>query len=133
MISAAVGDLEPRVSDASSSGEPARLGHLDPGKVRAQSVPAASSACRENGHITAAAPHVENVLPSWIRALASNRAVSRPSNSARAVPDAPFGTFLLKIAMVAGPCQSGEFCAPPPVRSAQQQTNPDPALYGCFR
>jgi hypothetical protein len=58
-----VGDLEPGISDASSSGEPARLGHLDPGQVRAQSVPAAGGARREDSRITAAAPNIENVLP----------------------------------------------------------------------
>ena len=42
---------------------PARLGDLDPGEVRAHSVPAAGGACREDGRITAAAPDVENVLP----------------------------------------------------------------------
>jgi hypothetical protein len=41
----------------------ARFGYLDPGQVRAQSVPAAGGVCREDGRITAAAPDVENVLP----------------------------------------------------------------------
>src|SRR6185312_12882647 len=58
-----VGDLEPDVSDAGSSGEPPRFGDLDPGKVRAQGAPAAGGACRQDGHITATAPDVENVLP----------------------------------------------------------------------
>ena len=58
-----VDDFEPGISDASGSGEPARLGHLDPGKVRAQGVPAAGGACREDSRLTAAAPDVENVLP----------------------------------------------------------------------
>ena len=58
-----VGDLEPGVSGASSSGEPARFRYQDPGEVGAQSLPAAGGARREDGHITAAAPDVENVLP----------------------------------------------------------------------
>jgi len=58
-----VGDLEPGVSDASSGGEPACFGYLDPGKVRAQSVPAAGGTCRQDGRITATAPDVENILP----------------------------------------------------------------------
>src|SRR6202034_748723 len=37
--------------------------HLDPGEVGAESVPAASGAGREDGHLTAAAPDIENVLP----------------------------------------------------------------------
>src|SRR6202035_681106 len=57
------GDLEPGVSDASRGGEPACLGHLDPGEVRAESMPAAGGPRREDGHLTAAAPDVENVLP----------------------------------------------------------------------
>ena len=36
-----VDDLEPGVSDASSSGEPTRFGYLNAGQVRAESVPAA--------------------------------------------------------------------------------------------
>jgi hypothetical protein len=74
-----VGDLERGVSDAGTGGEPARFGYLDPGEVGAKSVPAAGGACGEDGRITAAAADVENVLLSWIRAAASNRAVSRPS------------------------------------------------------
>jgi hypothetical protein len=58
-----IGDLEPGVSDASSGGEPACFGYLDPGQVRAESAPAAGGACREDGRIAAAAPDVENVLP----------------------------------------------------------------------
>jgi hypothetical protein len=58
-----VGDLEPGISNASSSGEPTRFGHLDPREVRAERVPAASGACREDGRVTASAPDVENVLP----------------------------------------------------------------------
>ena len=56
-------DLEPGVTDASTGGEPARFGYLDPGEVGAESVPAAAGACREDGRVTAAAPDVENVLP----------------------------------------------------------------------
>ena len=58
-----VGNLEPGVSDASTGGEPTRFGYLDPGKVRAQSMPVAGGARREDGRITAAAADVENVLP----------------------------------------------------------------------
>jgi len=58
-----VGHLEPGVSDASRSGEPARFSHLNPGEVGAESVPAAGGAGREDGHLTAAATDVENVLP----------------------------------------------------------------------
>jgi len=36
-----------------------------------------------------------------------------PPTAAGAAPDAPSSTFLLEIATVAGPCQSGEFCAQP--------------------
>ena len=60
-------------------------------------VPAAGGACREDGRITATAPDVENVLPSWICAAASNRAVSRPRIrshrsrcSMKCLPLAPF-------------------------------------------
>jgi hypothetical protein len=58
-----VGDLEPHIRDASSSGEAARLSHLDPGKVRAQSMPAAGGARRQQSRLTAATPDIENVLP----------------------------------------------------------------------
>jgi hypothetical protein len=58
-----VGDLEPDVNGAGGSGEPPRFGYLDPGKVRAQSASAAGGACRQDGHITATAPDVENALP----------------------------------------------------------------------
>jgi hypothetical protein len=58
-----VGDLEPDVSDAGRRGEPPRFGYLDPGKVRAQGMPAAGGAGRRDGHITAPASDVENVLP----------------------------------------------------------------------
>jgi hypothetical protein len=58
-----VSDLEPDVSDAGSSREPARFGYQDLGQVRAQSVPAAGGACGEDGHLTAAGPDVQNVLP----------------------------------------------------------------------
>jgi hypothetical protein len=58
-----VGDLEPGVSDASSSGEPARFRYQDPGEIGAQSAPAAAGACREDGRVTASTPDVENVLP----------------------------------------------------------------------
>jgi hypothetical protein len=57
-----VGDLEPGVSDASSSGEPARFRYQDPGEIGAQSAPAAAGACREDGRVTASTPNVENVL-----------------------------------------------------------------------
>ena len=57
-----VGDLEPGISDASSSGEPARFGHLDPGKVRTQSMPATGGAGRQDGRLTTAAPNVEDIL-----------------------------------------------------------------------
>jgi hypothetical protein len=140
-----VGYLEPGISDASTGGEPARLGHLDPGKVRAQSRPAAGGARRENGHITAAAPDVENLLP----VLDPRGSQQPPRQSAQhplmpltlldelppagPVPvlgllhihcheghatsprKAPFGPFIPEIATVAGACQSGEFCAQPPV------------------
>jgi hypothetical protein len=74
-----VGDLEPDVSDASGSGEPARFGYLDPGKVRAQSMPAAGGARREDGRITAAAPDVENILPVLDPRAGKQSAVSRLS------------------------------------------------------
>jgi hypothetical protein len=62
-IGSSARDLEPGVGDASRGGEPARFGHLNPGEVGAESVPAAGGACREDGHLTAAASDVENVLP----------------------------------------------------------------------
>src|SRR5581483_313882 len=40
-----------------------RLGYLDPGKVRAQSVPAAGGVRGQDRQLTAAAPDVEDVLP----------------------------------------------------------------------
>jgi hypothetical protein len=58
-----VSDLEPGVSGASSSGKPARLRYQDPGEVGAESMTAGGGARREDGHLTAAASDVENVLP----------------------------------------------------------------------
>jgi len=57
-----VGYLEAGVSDASRGGEPPRFGYLDLGQVRPESVPTTGGACREDGHITAAAPDVKNIL-----------------------------------------------------------------------
>jgi hypothetical protein len=63
-----------------TSAAAARLGHLDAGEVGAENVPAAGGARCEDGHLAAAAPDAENVLPVLDhRGRQQPRALSRPS------------------------------------------------------
>ena len=141
-----IGDLEPGISDASSSGEPTRLGYLNPGKIRAQHVPATGGARRQDSRLTAAAPDVENVLPILDRRGGQQPRpqpaqhplmpltlldelppagpvpvlgllhIRRHEGHATSPHKAPSGTFMPQIATVARACQSGEFCAQPRAR-----------------
>ena len=61
-VNLGVGNLEPGVGDASGGGQPARFGQLDLRQVSAQGLPAAGGPGREDGHVTAAASDVKNVV-----------------------------------------------------------------------